>query len=122
MVSVVEKKHGFDYRDYHNFHYKVKNKYLTNMDMRDAWFNKHPGCTNEEYKAAPDGECLEIEYMDLWHYILEHAFYNDVHNGGIETINWMSLYEEADDGWAKDALKFFADEYGDKEWTVCISW
>jgi len=81
---------------------------------------------NDEYKSAPDGRCMEekeVPYLDFWHYVLDHIFY-EVHNGVIKTfcpsddLNYVAenKYSEDDDddeqkdlSWVKEILQLFIE-------------
>lgn len=94
MVAEIESRNNVDIRDYAGYLKKIDDYPIV------AWAKKHgldytvldgeleidsPEYNeririNNLYSEAADGEALEPEYLDFWHYAIEDIFY-DVTNG-----------------------------------------
>lgn len=74
---------------------------------------------DQAYKKAPDGEKMEIPYLDWWHMFVDvYEFSND----SWITINWQDVYDSCKEDWQREITKLFVDEFGKRDIRIRISW
>jgi len=94
--------------DWHEMVDYVEKKYKINVrDYAGKYKNALPGWE-------------DTEYQDYWHFML--TIWDEVSNGGEESINFSNLLEMCEHEWQKEITRLFLAEFGDEDLVVWIEW
>jgi hypothetical protein len=109
----------------------IPKKYLTdplpncrfNQKGRD-WYDTPAGREffrkrDAAYRAAPDGEALEIPYQN-WHHLICDVY--QFGNGCWIMVNWGNVYECCQHDWQRDITQLFINEFGKRDIKMEFSW
>ena len=106
FIHLVEAKYGFDYRDMgdrYGWHKKRQDILKVKFPSVDyvAWSHIRPADMTdlemEYYDAYSELSKQEPPYLDVWHWLIEHAFQDDLCNGSHQFLHLDVLERDAPD-------------------------